>query len=61
MLKTQMRAKVEHPLRVITRQFGKVKVLSRGLMKTTGLTRLFAPSNLWMTREQLMRMGELRA
>lgn len=53
--KASMRAKVEHPFRVIKRQFGYTKVRYRGLAKNTGqaLT-LFALSNLWMTRRQLM-------
>ncbi|RMR11505.1 Transposase, partial [Pseudomonas amygdali pv. ulmi] len=47
--------------RVIKRQFGYVKVRFRGLMKNTAqLTTLFALSNLWMARKQLMGMGELR-
>ncbi|KPY87788.1 Transposase [Pseudomonas syringae pv. tomato] len=59
--KAQTRAKVEHPFRVIKRQFGYVKVRFRGLMKNTAqLTTLFALSNLWMARKQLMGMGELR-
>ncbi|WP_265532370.1 IS5 family transposase [Pseudomonas saponiphila] len=57
-LKAQTRAKVEHPFRVIKRQFGYVKVRYRGLMKnTTQLTTLFALSNLWMARKKLMVMG----
>ena len=32
--KAQTRAKVEHPFRVIKRQFGYVKIRFRGLMKT---------------------------
>jgi len=53
--KASMRAKVEHPFRVIKRQFGYTKVRYRGLAKNTAqaLT-LFALSNLWMTRRQLM-------
>jgi len=47
--------------RVIKRQFGYVKVRFRGLMKNTAqLTTLFALSNLWMARKQLMGMGDLR-
>lgn len=61
-LKAQTRAKVEHPFRVIKRQFGYVKVHYRGLIKNTAqLTTLFALSNQWMARKQLMGMGELRA
>jgi len=45
--KTSIRAKVEHPFRVIKRQFGFVKVKYRGLAKSTAnLVTLFALSNL---------------
>lgn len=53
--KASMRAKVEHPFRVIKRQFGYTKVHYRGLAKNTAqVLMLFALSNLWMTRQQLM-------
>jgi transposase, IS5 family len=53
--KASIRAKVEHPFRVIKRQFGHVKVRYRGLMKNTAqLVTLFALSNLWMARRQLL-------
>ena len=60
--KAQTRAKVEHPFRVIKRQFGYVKVRFRGLAKNTAqLVTLFALSNLWMARRQLlMSAGEVR-
>jgi len=49
------RARVEHPFRVIKRQFGHVKVRYRGLAKNTAqLYTLFALSNLWMVRGQLL-------
>jgi IS5 family transposase len=55
--KASIRAKVEHPFRVIKRQFGLVKVRFRGLQKNTAqLLTLFALSNLWMARRQLMEM-----
>ena len=55
--KASVRAKVEHPFRVIKRQFGLVKVRFRGLQKNTGhLLTLFALSNLWMARRSLMAM-----
>ena len=58
-LKAGIRAKVEHPFRVIKRQFGYVKVRYRGLKKNTAqLVTLFALSNLWMVRSQLMGAGE---
>jgi IS5 family transposase len=53
--KASVRAKVEHPFRVIKRQFGFVKVRYRGLKKNTAqLVTLFALSNLWMVRGKLM-------
>jgi transposase, IS5 family len=56
--KASIRAKVEHPFRVIKRQFGYVKVKYRGLAKNTAnLVTLFALSNLWMVRKRLMNMG----
>lgn len=55
--KASIRAKVEHPFRVIKRQFGLMKVRFRGLQKNTAhLLTLFALSNLWMARRQLMAM-----
>ena len=49
--KAQVRAKVEHPFRVVKRQFGFVKTRFRGLAKNTAqLVTLFALSNLWMAR-----------
>ncbi len=56
--KASVRAKVEHPFRVIKRQFGFVKVKYRGLAKNTAnLVTLFALSNLWMVRKRLLNMG----
>ena len=55
--KASIRAKVEHPFRVVKRQFGFVKVRYRGLKKNTlQLKTLFALSNLWMSRHPLMAM-----
>ena len=55
--KASVRAKVEHPFRVVKRQFGLVKVRFRGLAKNTAhVVTLFALSNLWMARKQLMAM-----
>ena len=54
-LKASIRAKVEHPFRVVKKQFGYVKVRYRGLKKNTlQLKTLFALSNLWMARHPLM-------
>ncbi|GAB3383631.1 IS5-like element ISPsy2 family transposase [Azotobacter armeniacus] len=59
--KAQVRAKVEHPFRVIKRRFGYVKVRFRGLAKNTAqLVTLFALSNLWMARKHLLVAGEVR-
>jgi IS5 family transposase len=54
-IKAGIRAKVEHPFRVIKCQFGFVKVRYRGLAKNTAqLVTLFALSNLWMARKRLI-------
>jgi len=56
--KASVRAKVEHPFRVVKRQFGYAKVRYRGLMKNTAqLMTMFALSNLWMARHRLLRMA----
>lgn len=53
--KASVRAKVEHPFRVIKRQFGYVKVRYRGLAKNAAqVLTLFALSNLWMSRRRLL-------
>ncbi len=55
-MKASIRAKVEHPFRVIKRQFGFTKVRYRGLSKNTAqIKTLFALSNLWMARRTLMQ------
>jgi len=55
-LKSSIRPKVEHPFRVIKRQFGHTKVHYRDLAKNTAqLKTLFALSNLWMARRTLLR------
>ena len=55
--KASIRARVEHPFRVIKRQFGLMKVRFRGLAKNTAhLITLFALSNLWMARRKLLAM-----
>ena len=60
--KAQVRAKVEHPFRVIKRQFGYTKVRFRGLAKNAAqMVTLFALSSLWMARRHLlMTTGEVR-
>ena len=54
-IKASMRAKVEHPFRVIKCQFGFTKVRYKGLAKNTAqLVTLFALSNLWMARRPML-------
>ena len=55
-LKARVRAKVEHPFRVIKCQFGFAKVRYKGLAKNTAqLVTLFAWSNLWMARRRILQ------
>jgi len=50
-----IRAIVEHPFRVVKRQFGHVKARYRGLAKNGAqVTTLFALANLWMARRHLL-------
>jgi IS5 family transposase len=57
-MKASIRAKVEHPFRVLKRQFGFTKVRYRGLAKNTAqVVTLFALSNLWMARRALAGTG----
>ena len=50
----KVRAKVEHPFRILKRQFGHVKTRYRGLArKRAHLFTLFAPGNLFMMRRRL--------
>lgn len=58
-IKASIRAKVEHPFRVLKQQFGYVKVRYRGLKKNTAAT-LFALNNLWMVRHKLLAQGQVR-
>lgn len=54
--KASLRAKVEHPFRVVKRQFGYTKVRYRGLAKNAAqMCTLFALSNLWMARRGLLQ------
>ena len=49
---------MEHPFRVIKRQFGFVKVRYQGLKKNTAqLFTQFKPSNEWMVRGKLLGAG----
>jgi transposase, IS5 family len=57
--KAVIRAKVEHPFRVIKRQFGYVKVRYRGLMKNAAqIVTLFALANLFQARRHLLPIPE---
>jgi len=57
-LLSSLRAQVEHPFRVLKRQFGYTKVRYRGLKKNTAqLHTLFACVNLWLARERLLAAG----
>ena len=54
-MKAGIRAKVEHPFRVIKRQFGFTRVRYRSLAKNTAqVVTLFALGNLWMARRNLV-------
>ena len=57
--KAAIRAKVEHPFRVLKRQFGYIKVRYRGLFKNTAqLTTLMALANLWMARKRIYALAQ---
>ncbi|OZB64248.1 MAG: hypothetical protein B7X39_17255 [Lysobacterales bacterium 14-68-21] len=50
-LNSSVRAEVEHPFRVIRRQFSYAKVCHRGIAKIAAqVLTLFALSNLWLSR-----------
>ena len=56
---SSVRAKVEHPFRVLKCQFGYVKVRYKGLMKNTAqVLTLFALTNLYMARRKLLAIRE---
>jgi IS5 family transposase len=61
-MKAAVRAKVEHPLRVVKRQFGYQKVRFEGLLKNTAqILTLSALSNFWLAgRTLLAPAGEVR-
>jgi IS5 family transposase len=54
-VKASIRARVEHPFRVLKRQFGYGKV--RFAKNTAQIRTLFALSNLWMARRHLLCMA----
>ena len=54
--KASIRAVVEHPFRVLKRQFGYIKVRYKGLAKNGAqVTTLFALVNLWMARKAVLQ------
>ena len=57
-LKARVRAKVEHPFRVIKIQFGFIKARYRVMDKNHAQLHMpFALANLYMVRRRLMAMG----
>ncbi|SVR48522.1 putative transposase [Klebsiella pneumoniae] len=57
-MKASIRAKVEHPFRIIKRQFGFVKARYRGLLKNDNqLAMLFTLANLFRV-DQMIRQWE---
>ena len=61
-VRTGIRARVEHPFRVVKRYFGHIKVRYRRLAKNTAqLHTLSAPANLRMARAELQVLfGQVR-
>lgn len=58
-MKVSIRAKVEHPFRVIKQHLGFTKVRYEGLAeKTTQVVKLFPLRNLWMARRNLVEAPE---
>lgn len=56
--KASVRARVEHPFRIVKRQFGYLKVRYRGLKKNGAqVLTLFALANLWMARRTVLAAG----
>lgn len=56
--KASVRARVEHPFRIVKRQFGYLKVRYRGLKKNGAqVLTLFALANLWMARRTMLAAG----
>ena len=60
--KAQVRARVEHPFRIVKCVFGYVKVRFKGLAKNTAqIVTLFALANLYLARKRLLpTTGQLR-
>jgi IS5 family transposase len=56
--KASVRARVEHPFRIMKRQFGYLKVRYRGLRKNGAqVLTLFALANRWMARRTMLAAG----
>ncbi len=56
-IKASIRAKAEHPFRLIKQQLGHAKVRYRGLARNTArLTMLFALGNPWAARKRIMAL-----
>jgi IS5 family transposase len=59
--KASIRAKVEHPFRIVKRQFGYLKTRYRGLAKNTAqLVVLFALANVYQVRRMLLPQAPVR-
>jgi len=57
-VKARIRAKVEHPFRVLKCQFAYRKVRYRGLAKNPAqIVSLFALANLWMARKRIVNLA----
>ncbi len=56
-MKASIRARVEHPFRIIKRQFGFVKARYKGLLKTITNWRCYSPANLFRV-DQMIRQWE---
>jgi len=61
-LKARFRTRVEHPFRVLKRQFGYTAMRYRGMAKNAAqVLTLFALSSLWMMRRRMLATaGEVR-
>lgn len=59
LVKAAMRSRVEHPFRVVKRQFGCQKVRFKGMLKNTArVLTLFALSILWIVRRRTWLLQE---
>ena len=59
-MKASIRARVEHPFRIIKRQFGFVKARYKGLLKNDNqLAMLFTLANLFRVDQMIRPVGEI--